>query len=272
MKLLGLLALLALVSTLVSTAAVPVPRPPKPPVVLPGVEHIKLNRSEEVKYFHEPGYDDILGHYDSRFYHGVVSDAERVDTLRHMIRAYLTFFRENDLETWIAHGSLLGWWWNGKMLPWDWDIDTQVLDTTLARMATHFNQTVVTYVSDDDNVKRKYLLDVNPWSFWRDQGPGYNIIDARWIDVQNGLYIDITALSQLDQEEEPGVWQCKNFHRYHTHDLYPLRESVYEGVPVKIPYKYQKILVEEYSSGALTRTKFQNHTWFPELEEWVSDF
>jgi hypothetical protein len=143
------------------------------------------------------------------------------------------------------------------MLPWDWDIDAQVLDTTLARMAVDFNRTVVNYATDDDKIKREYLLDVNPWSFWRDQGPGHNIIDARWIDVQNGLYIDITALSQLNQEEEPEIWQCKNWHRYRTRDLYPLRESIYEGVPVKIPYKYQKILREEYSYQALTRTQFQ---------------
>ena len=32
-----------------------------------------------------------------------------------MIRAYLTFFRENNMDTWIAHGTLLGWWWNGKV-------------------------------------------------------------------------------------------------------------------------------------------------------------
>jgi hypothetical protein len=117
MNLWVLSAFLAIVSILVTTAAAPAPQPPppKPPVVLQGVEHIKLNRSEEAKYFHEPGYDDILGHYDARFFHGVVSDAERTITLRHMIRAYLTFFQQNDLETWIAHGSLLGWWWNGKV-------------------------------------------------------------------------------------------------------------------------------------------------------------
>jgi hypothetical protein len=33
-----------------------------------------------------------------------------------MIRAYLTFFRDNKLDTWIAHGTLLGWWWNGKVI------------------------------------------------------------------------------------------------------------------------------------------------------------
>lgn len=74
-----------------------------------------LNASAEYKYFHEPGRDDILGHYDSRYFTAPVSDSERADTLTHMVRAYLNFFDENDLETWIAHGTLLGWWWNGKV-------------------------------------------------------------------------------------------------------------------------------------------------------------
>jgi hypothetical protein len=59
--------------------------------------------------------DDILGHYDSRYFKGVVDYDTRTDTLHHMIRAYLNFFRERGLETWIAHGTLLGWWWNGKV-------------------------------------------------------------------------------------------------------------------------------------------------------------
>lgn len=74
-----------------------------------------LNTSAEYKYFHEPGTDDILGHYDIRFFSQLVDDAERAETLTHMIRAYLNFFNENGLETWIVHGTLLGWWWNGKV-------------------------------------------------------------------------------------------------------------------------------------------------------------
>ena len=59
--------------------------------------------------------DNTLGHYDKRYFHGVVSDEERRDTQKHMVRAYLDFFRANDLDTWIAHGTLLGWWWNGQV-------------------------------------------------------------------------------------------------------------------------------------------------------------
>lgn len=78
-------------------------------------ERYGLNKSAEYKYFHEPGRDDILGHYDVRYFKGTVSDEERAVSLTHMTRAYLNFFTENNLETWIAHGTLLGWWWNGKV-------------------------------------------------------------------------------------------------------------------------------------------------------------
>jgi hypothetical protein len=75
----------------------------------------KKEKKPDNKYFHEPGADNKLGHYDKRYFHGVVTDEERTDTQSHMVRAYLNFFRENELDTWIAHGTLLGWWWNGKV-------------------------------------------------------------------------------------------------------------------------------------------------------------
>jgi LicD family len=100
-------------------------------------------------------------------------------------------------------------------------------------------------------------LDVNPFSRERQRLEGANIIDARWIDMRNGLYIDITGLRELEPDSEPGMLSCKNFHRYNTTDLYPMRESVFEGVPVKIPYKYGEILIEEYGQRALIAKQFE---------------
>ena len=68
------------------------------------------------KYFHEPGGDDLLHHYDIRYFKDVVSDEERRKTLIHLTKAYLAVFDTLGLETWIAHGTLLGWFWNGKVL------------------------------------------------------------------------------------------------------------------------------------------------------------
>lgn len=77
-----------------------------------------VHANDDNKYFHEPAEDDLHRHYDTRFFKDIVSDEERQITLRAMIRAYLLLFDNFGLETWIAHGTLLGWFWNGENLPW----------------------------------------------------------------------------------------------------------------------------------------------------------
>ncbi|MCJ1479490.1 hypothetical protein MMC13_008176 [Lambiella insularis] len=226
------------------------------------------------KYFHEPGSDDLLGHYDSRYFDQLLSYEDKRDTQVHMIRAYLGTFQEKGIETWIAHGTLLGWWWNGKMLPWDWDIDTQVSEGTLKYLATKLNYTLHTYTAassslHSNEITRTYLLDVNPHWAERERGDGFNIIDARWIDVDSGLYIDITALSETYPDVLPGMLSCKNLHRYDPKDLYPMRETTYEGVVAKVPYNYDVVLVEEYNDDALVTTVFEGHVWNPTIKEWV---
>jgi hypothetical protein len=219
------------------------------------------NHQVDTKYFHEPGGNDELGHYDIRYYQGKpVTYDERTDTLYHLIRSYLTIFRERNIETWIAHGTLLGWWWNGKIMPWDWDLDVQVSASTLTWLGNNLNMTMHNYTSigkDGSELHREYLLDINPNNVERVRGDGMNVIDARWIDVRNGLFIDITGLSETNPSTQPGVWSCKNFHRYRTRDLYPLRETEFEGVPALVPYSFDKILTEEYSARALTKTFHQ---------------
>ena len=148
------------------------------------------------------------------------------------------------------------------MLPWDWDIDTQVSEETLKYLADTMNNTRHTYTaasseSHNNPITRTYLLDVNPMWTERDRGDGFNIIDARWIDVHNGLYIDITGLSETHADILPGVWSCKNYHRYKVKDLYPLRETIYEGVIAKVPYGYDRVLQEEYEQKALVMTEYE---------------
>lgn len=38
--------------------------------------------------------------------------------------------------------------------------------------------------------------------------------------------------------------------------LLPLRDTVFEGSPAKVPYKYQEFLVSEYGPDALTEGDF----------------
>lgn len=268
-----------LTNTLLLTTSLAAPPPPNADNVVRITNDDIQRRNNEAapkwdgKYFHEPGGDNELGHYDIRYYTGKpVTYEQRGETLYHLIRSYLTVFRERNIETWIAHGTLLGWWWNGKIMPWDWDLDTQVSGSTLAWLGENMNMTMHNFTMPDPDgtpVFREYLLDVNPYSAERVRGNGQNVIDARWIDVRNGLFIDITGLSETNPSAQPGVWSCKNYHRYRTRDLYPLRETMYEGVPALVPYSFDRILTEEYSARALTKTKHEGHLWVPEQKEWI---
>jgi len=111
------------------------------------------------------------------------------------------------------------------------------------------------------------LLDINPWSWERVRGDGANIIDGRFIDVSNGMFLDITGLAANDPDNTD-IIECKNEHRYNSSDIFPLRESLFEGVSAKVPYAYAHVLAEEYSNLALTQTNFHDHNFDTNQGEW----
>ncbi|CAG8960156.1 hypothetical protein HYFRA_00010635 [Hymenoscyphus fraxineus] len=263
------LSLIFLAPFLISTLAAPIKTKSGPELEQEAEQETEV----DTKYFHEPGGGDEWGHYDIRYFSGApVSYEVKRHTLHNLIRSYLSIFRSKNIETWIAHGTLLGWWWNGKIMPWDWDLDTQVSASTLTWLGQNMNMTLHNFTIselDGSTGERQYLLDVNPHIDDRLRGDGQNVIDARWIDTVNGLFIDITGLAETNPSMQPGIWSCKNFHRYRTRDLYPLRETEFEGVQALVPYSFDRILTEEYSSRALTKTQHEGHQWFPAQKEWI---
>lgn len=42
-------------------------------------------------------------------------------------------------------------------------------------------------------------------------------------------------------------------------DIFPLRDSRFENIPVKIPYEYTKLLRDEYGAESMTRTEFAGY-------------
>ncbi|KAI0484312.1 LicD family-domain-containing protein [Xylariaceae sp. FL0804] len=296
--------------------------------------------AEQKKYFLEPGGGSELGHYDARFFRGRVDYDEHGAALRRLVRAYLTTCASLGVETWLAHGSLLGWWWSGRVMPWDYDLDVQVRTRTLEQLArSGLNGSLHDFIFPDPGsatsspssslggedalalvrpvplpsakyqarvtgplrredeggdgnggakggekeepekegegevgdgmIKATYLLDVNPHATDVGRGNGANIIDARWIDISNGLFIDITGLMEREPEKRPGVWSCKNHHDYRTTELWPLRRTTFEGVEAMVPYAFDTILTDEYGARSLVTTEWAGHRWVPELKEWV---
>lgn len=139
---------------------------------------------------------------------------------------------------------------------------------------------------------RTYLLEINPHYVFKGTQDTKNMIDGRWIDMSSGLFIDITAVRPDDEKRKKGyqgALTCKDRHRYDVSftfsssrlfiasptdscsqesEIFPLRESYFEGVPVKIPYAYTDLLVAEYGPSSLTRTNFEGYNFNDETKIW----
>ena len=150
-----------------------------------------------------------VSHLDSRF--GLRSEPLSVNELQCTLVALFTSFTKTmeDLDTktwWLAHGTLLGHYWGQKNLPWDVDLDVQMPTTTLEYLATKYNSTQYQY---NDST---YLLDIDPYHSIVSTADVSNKIDARWIDMNNGKYIDITSVHW--NESTPRLLFCKDRHQY----------------------------------------------------------
>lgn len=199
---------------------------------------------------HELG---AVSHCDARYAldHALGVDEIHV-TLKGLLYGYAERMRQFEVDTWIAHGTLLGWYWNGKMLPWDTDVDVQVTYQGISKLGARHN------MSEFEIGGRKYVLDINPHYKMETLADGANHIDGRWIDVSNGKFIDITALHRERPPEGGGVETLfgKDGHRYEVEDIFPLKQSMLEGIQIDVPQKSEKILREEYGAKALSRRKF----------------
>ncbi|ODV93120.1 hypothetical protein PACTADRAFT_82882 [Pachysolen tannophilus NRRL Y-2460] len=177
-----------------------------------------LPNFREKKYFGEAYISSRKvesGHFDWRFFDLFTQDSAPLHqaTIHRMARSWFKLCQDSDVPTWLNHGSLIGWYWNGYNLPYDNDIDVQLPIQSLYKLAKNLNNSLIfdvtnvkDYVNDDlkiDNMAemgfRSYYLDINPGFVTRDKLQNkHNLIDARFIDVRTGLYIDITALADFN--------------------------------------------------------------------------
>lgn len=147
-----------------------------------------------------------------------------------------------------------------KIFPWDNDLDVQISEPTIHFLAEYYNMTEHHFDIPGVEGGRSYLLEINPHYVVKSVEDTLNVIDGRWIDMSSGLFIDITAVRKDDKKRakgEPEALMCKDKHHYDERQIFPLRQSYFEDVPVKIPYAYTELLEEEYGPRSLTKTTFK---------------
>ncbi|KAL6704464.1 mannosyltransferase [Coniothyrium glycines] len=293
------------------------------------------------KFFHESTFSP---HYDGRFASAQLAAADRVLHLRLLLKSYMDTMNRIGVQTWLVHGCLLGWWWNGGIMPWDTDVDVMVREEGMRELAAWWNMTVHAFsavelgvagldtrgpgdhnADDDDDTGdeakgntlgkgragaqgKKYLLEVNPHAANPSTRDTQNVIDARWIDTQTGLFIDVTTIHTVsvkpargheeeEEEEEAGTRErekqqqlaeasalrsafleqdpedtslyTKDQHLFSAGQIFPLRTTTFEGIRVRVPYAYESLLLEEYGPEALTETWFNGYQFDRGKKEWV---
>lgn len=226
-------------------------------------------------------------HYDWRFFNGALNYdrigwTERELTTRtniildRLLRNWNRFAEEKGIITWIMHGPLLSWYWDGLMFPFDVDIDIQMPAVELARLARSYNQTLV--VEDPTEGYGRFLIDVGTYIHNRGISEKSNHIDARFVDVDSGIYIDITGLSKSKantpeeyndnglaniekgfEDDQVEIYNDRRKHFYKLEQLSPLRYSMLGGVPVFIPLTITDRLIFEYSKGL---SDYEFHDWY----------
>lgn len=234
-------------------------------------------------------YSDVVKgrshHLAYPFFKRFIGDRERQSVIHHMVRAWFKFAEANNFASWVNYGSLLGWAYNGVNMPWDTDIDIQLPIAHLDRLAREFNQSLI--LENPRYGNSKYLLEVSP-TYIR-QGNGRNFIDARFIDINSGLYIDISALShsnfnppkefyndlpwdqQVDHSKAMSI-HCKNWNWHSLEEILPIRHTWFEGASIYIPHNVSRILTRKYGKSSFTtKSHFANHNYQKDINMWVPD-
>jgi len=215
---------------------------------------------KEIDFKYDTKLVGAISHCDQRYASAQPLSMEETPlTMYDLLHSFAIAMQKPHAEWWIAHGTLMGWYWNGKFLPWDNDIDVQIKVETLDDLLS-YNMTTYDYVVEEDNVNRAYVLDINPHYTLPFMEDVANKIDARWIDTSNGKYIDITAVHASAERTKDGRLKqeslfCKDGHKYERDDLFPLVEGYFEGIHVKTPHRSSKILRHEYGDKSLSNPK-----------------
>lgn len=130
------------------------------------------------------------------------------------------------------------------MLPWDTDVDIRIL----------YYDLITDYKKFDDHMyKGRYLFKINPNSYYR----GFqedDVIDARFIDTTNGLYVDMLAMVYDPVKKH---LYCKSPRYYTVDDLFPLKTDTFMGFDnVWFPNNPIRTMEKDYGKGCMEMKKW----------------
>lgn len=107
-------------------------------------------------------------------------------------------------------------------------------------LASYYNMSTFHFKKPQVQEWRNYLLEINPNYINREQTDKLNVIDARWIDMDSGMFIDITTVRyNLTHPEGEGILSCKDGHEFRVckigiHSYQPSSGLTTHRIPIYI--------------------------------------
>ncbi|KAG0691055.1 hypothetical protein C6P40_005282 [Pichia californica] len=191
------------------------------------------------------------GHYDARFFSGFISEMpnseltfhspyyeknginhmssnsnidRRSIILSHLLHTLLTITFHDGLFLWPAHGSLLAWYFTSMSFPWDGDGDVQMPIKDLAEFCLNYNNSMI--VQNPKFGTGKYFVDCTSSLTHRGKESGNNNIDARIVDIDTGVFVDITGLGiSSDRLTNSNMNKLGDYIPKSVRSVYPTKKS-----------------------------------------------
>lgn len=198
----------------------------------------------QVDYDDQPYFKDILvhtskadarifgsvSHHDSRYLSPESARMKSSLQIRESLLPLLSSFfcTMNHLglkEAWIAHDVLLGHHFGRHLLPWRMNLDVQISEVMMKQLIYgRYNNTRHDVWFPPQGFQRNqsvvhqsqgtYILDISPkWAHTNTKGSTRRVdADARWIDIQNGKFIDL-RVSHLDARLKQSYTRSGDIHQ-----------------------------------------------------------
>lgn len=212
-----------------------------------------------------------------------ISRREKKSTFHHMIRSWFQFAEAHSIISWLNNDALVGWSYNGLNNEWNNNIQIQLPVAQLHYMAMNFNRSLI--IENPRHGNGKYYLLIAPT--YTKHLP--HVIEARLIDIQTGLYIDINSLrsddmkppksfySEMGNEEEILKSMPVHDSSLHWHDLLnvlSLRHTYFEGGSVYVPNNITSMLKHSKKKAELLNkniNRVAGYNFQEDINLWVSN-
>ncbi|KAF6070386.1 LicD family protein [Candida albicans] len=241
----------------------------------------------------EENKQDSGWNYDWRFFNGALDYLQndwteeqlmirRQIILERLLRNWTRFAIEGRFISWISQSSLSSWYWNGQLSSFSQKIEIQMPIKELLRLALTYNQTMV--VEDVTEGFGKYFIDCSTFVHYRGSAKSGNHIDAKFIDVDTGLSVEIGGVA-ISHETAPKrytnivteaqhngqlrqVYNTRRPRFYTSDEISPLRKSMFAGTPVYVPNNISAILNQEYHKKLIPFNAY-GYYFVTQLNLWI---